>query len=247
MTAPRVRLLDVAARAGVSRTTASFVLTGRRDMRISLDAQERVLQAARELNYRPNLLARSLRTNMSQTIGLISDVIASESYAGDEIRGCLATALAHQHLLFVGETEGDAEVEKQLVQAMLDRGVNGFVYGSMYTRQTTVSKVLRAQPLVMMNCIARGRTTADGGTGRAGGRPGRRRGSGRGRPRGRASTWSARRRRASSPRTPVGPESRTSWPRTGWSSPAGSTRSGGRHRLSKRSTHCWPAALCRPR
>jgi LacI family transcriptional regulator len=157
LTAPRIRLLDVAQRAGVSRTTASFVLTGRRDMRISADAQQRVLQAARELNYRPNLLARSLRTNMSQTIGLISDVIASEPFAGDEVRGCLATAVQHQHLLFVGESEGDAEVEKQLVQAMLDRGVSGFIYGSMYTRRTSVPRALRDQPLVMMNCLPRGR------------------------------------------------------------------------------------------
>ena len=68
-------LLQVAQRAGVSRTTASFVMTGRRDMRISADAEQRVLQAARELNYRPSLLARSLRTNLSQTIGLLSDVV----------------------------------------------------------------------------------------------------------------------------------------------------------------------------
>ena len=66
---PRVTLMDVAQRAGVSRTTASFVTTGRNDMRISADAQERVLKAARELNYRPSLLARSLRTNRSQTMG----------------------------------------------------------------------------------------------------------------------------------------------------------------------------------
>ncbi len=159
MTDPRVRLLDVAQRAGVSRTTASFVLTGRRDMRISADAQQRVLQAARELNYRPNLLARSLRTNMSQTLGLISDVIASEPFAGAEVRGCLATALQHQHLLFVGETEGDKELEKQLIQNMLDRGVSGFIYGSMYTRRTSVPRALRDQPLVMMNCLPRGRTS----------------------------------------------------------------------------------------
>ncbi len=158
MTDPRVRLVDVAQRAGVSRTTASFVLTGRRDMRISADAQQRVLQAARELSYRPNLLARSLRTNMSQTIGLISDVIASEPFAGDEVRGCLATALQHQHLLFVGETEGDKELEKQLIQDMLDRGVSGFIYGSMYTRRTTVPRPLRDQPVVMMNCLPAGRT-----------------------------------------------------------------------------------------
>ena len=117
--------MDVAQRAGVSRTTASFVMTGRRDMRISADAEQRVLQAARELNYRPSLLARSLRTNLSQTIGLLSDMIASEVFAGDVVRGSMTTALLHEHLLFIGETEGDPEVEKRLVLSMLDRGSAG--------------------------------------------------------------------------------------------------------------------------
>src|SRR4029079_3732164 len=93
VTTPRVTLMDVAQRAGVSRTTASFVMTGRRDMRISNDAEQRVKQAARELNYRPSLLARSLRTTVSQTIGLLSDVVASEPFAGEIIRGSMATAL----------------------------------------------------------------------------------------------------------------------------------------------------------
>ena len=122
MTAPRVTLLHVAQRAGVSRTTASFVMTGRRDMRISSDAEQRVLRAARELSCRPSLLARSLRTNLSQTIGLLSDVIASEVFAGEVIRGSLSTALLHDHLLFIGETGGDAGLEKRLVQSLLDRG-----------------------------------------------------------------------------------------------------------------------------
>jgi hypothetical protein len=89
---PRVTLTQVAARAGVSRTTASFVTTGRNDMRISVDAQQRVLCAARDLGYRPSLLARSLRTNRSQTnrsqtIGLFSDGITAEPLTGEMIRG----------------------------------------------------------------------------------------------------------------------------------------------------------------
>ncbi len=148
----RVTLLDVAQRAGVSRTTASFVLTGRRDMRISEDAQQRVLQAAREMDYYPNLMARSLRTNLSQTIGLVSDVIASEPFAGDIVRGSLATALLHQHLLFVGETEGDPAVERQIIQAMLDRGVTGFLYATMAARKVDVPRQLTGHPLVLLNC-----------------------------------------------------------------------------------------------
>ena len=150
--------MDVAQRAGVSRTTASFVTTGRNDMRISADAQERVMRAARELNYRPSLLARSLRTNRSQTIGMLSDGVAADAFAGEMIRGSLTSALLHEHLLFIAETAGDPALEKRLVNNMLDRGVGGFVLASMYTKKVRVSAGLRAQPLVLVNCIARART-----------------------------------------------------------------------------------------
>jgi LacI family transcriptional regulator len=155
--AARVTLLDVARRAGVSRTTASFVLTGRRDMRISAEAEQRVMQAARELNYRPNLMARGLRTNFSHTIGLVSDTIATEPFAGEMIRGSIATALHHNRLLFVGETGGDPTVEKRLVEDMLDRGVDGFLYAAMYTREVRVPNVFRGHPVVMVNYAVRER------------------------------------------------------------------------------------------
>ncbi len=104
----RPTLLQVAQRAGVSRSTASFVLAGRHvDMRISEDARQRVLRAAQELDYRPNLMARSLRTKVTRTIALVSDTIASDPYAGRAIHGSLAAAVANGHLLFIGETEGD--------------------------------------------------------------------------------------------------------------------------------------------
>jgi LacI family transcriptional regulator len=155
--AVRVTLLDVARRAGVSRTTASFVLTGRRDMRISADAEQRVMQAARELNYRPNLMARSLRTNFTHTIGLVSDTVATEPFAGEMIRGSVSTALLHNHLLFVGETEGDPQMERRLVEDMLDRGVDGFLYAAMFTREARMPTVFRGHRVVMVNCAVRGR------------------------------------------------------------------------------------------
>jgi LacI family transcriptional regulator len=155
---PRVTLSDVAQRAGVSRTTASFVTTGRTDMRISAAAQERVLRAARELDYRPSLLARSLRTNRSQTIGLITDSVDSGAFAGELVRGSLASALLHEHLLFIAESTGDQAFEKQLVHSMLDRGVGGFLYACAYTRRVRLSAALREHPVVLVNCSTRTRT-----------------------------------------------------------------------------------------
>ncbi|WP_246606993.1 LacI family DNA-binding transcriptional regulator [Paractinoplanes toevensis] len=147
----------MAQRAGVSRSTASFVLTGRhKDMRISEDARQRVLRAAQELDYRPNLMARSLRTKVTKTVALVSDTIASEAYAGRVIQGSLAAAVAHGHLLFIGETEGDPVVEEKLISDFLDRQVDGFLYASMFTRNIRLPKLLHGQKVVLLNCLTRG-------------------------------------------------------------------------------------------
>ncbi|MFL6129830.1 MAG: LacI family DNA-binding transcriptional regulator [Mycobacteriales bacterium] len=151
----RPTLRDVAQRAQVSPTTASFVLAGRDDMRISDDARHRVLRAAAELSYRPNLTARSLRTKVTRTIALVSDTIATEQYAGGLIDGSLSAALAHDHLLFVSESEGDPEVEARLVEDLLGRQVDGFVYASMFTRQVKIPRALVDHPLVLLNCTTR--------------------------------------------------------------------------------------------
>lgn len=147
----RVTLAEVAERAEVSRTTASFVLSGRTDMRISTDASVRVRQAAEALGYRPNLTARSLRTNVTQTIALVSDGTADTSHAGELIGGCVATARAADRLVFVSEAS-----DHEAVTGLLDRQVDGVIYASMTTREVHPPAGLRGIPLVLLNCLADG-------------------------------------------------------------------------------------------
>jgi LacI family transcriptional regulator len=151
-----VRLSDVARKAGVSPTTASFVLAGRDDMRISTGAQQRVLAAAQALGYRPNLTARSLRTTVTHTIGLVSDTIASEPFAGPMVRGAIGAAGDRGHLLLIAETEGDPDLEQRLVGEMLDRQVDGFVYASMFTREVRLPPATDGHPIVLLNCVGEG-------------------------------------------------------------------------------------------
>ncbi|MBB3035750.1 LacI family DNA-binding transcriptional regulator [Hoyosella altamirensis] len=154
MNAPRVTLANVALRAGVSRSTASFVMSGRgAEMRISEAAQQKVLKAAADLGYRPNLTARSLRTSKTHTIGLISDAIATTPFAGEVIHGALDAALAHGHLLFVAETAGNEAVEADLISEMLDRQVDGIVYATMFTRYQKAPAVLSKVQSVLINCL----------------------------------------------------------------------------------------------
>jgi LacI family transcriptional regulator len=125
-------------------------------MRISEDTRLRVLRAAQELDYRPNLMARSLRTKVTKTIALVSDTIASDPYAGRAIHGSLAAAVAHGHLLFIGETDGDPTVEERLIADFLDRQVDAFIYASMFTRYVRLPKQLRERHVVLLNCLVRG-------------------------------------------------------------------------------------------
>ncbi|GAA1917966.1 LacI family DNA-binding transcriptional regulator [Nocardioides lentus] len=151
--ARKTRLADVAARAGVSRTTASYILNGRSgEMRLSDDAVARVRAAAVELDYRPNRAARSLRTSQTRTVGLVSDSVASGHFASRMLTGASAAARESDHVLLIGETDGDPLVERLLVEQMLDQGVDGIVYATLRHREVAVPAALRQTRTVLLNC-----------------------------------------------------------------------------------------------
>ncbi|MFK0113014.1 LacI family DNA-binding transcriptional regulator [Streptomyces sp. NPDC091217] len=147
----RATLADVARRAGLSVTAASLVLNQRPGIRITEAAQLRVFAAAEELGYRPNIAARSLRTRKTATLAFVSDVVATTRFAGDMIRGALDAARERDHVLLIAETQGDPEVERQAIEAMLDRQIDGFVYACMYSRRLTPPREMLARPTVLLN------------------------------------------------------------------------------------------------
>jgi LacI family transcriptional regulator len=150
----RVRLADVAARAGVSRTTASYVLNGTSaQMRISPETERRVRHAVVELGYRPNRSALSLRTAKTKTIGVISDFVASGGFASQMLSGASAAARSRDHLIVIGETEGDPAVEAQMIDEMLDRQVDGVIYTTLVTAEVTAAAQLRQSRTVLLNCV----------------------------------------------------------------------------------------------
>src|SRR5262245_47036129 len=67
----RVTSKQVAQQAGVSQTTVSFVLNGVENSSISPETRQRVLKAAKELNYVPDMAARALARGRSNNIALV--------------------------------------------------------------------------------------------------------------------------------------------------------------------------------
>lgn len=87
-----LRMSDIAARAGVSSSTVSFVLNDRHTaVRISEETRQRVLAAAEELGYRPNHLARAMRTGNTQMLGFMGGDLRTEQM-GCMVAGALEEA-----------------------------------------------------------------------------------------------------------------------------------------------------------
>ncbi|GIM65186.1 LacI family transcriptional regulator [Planomonospora venezuelensis] len=146
-------LADVAAEAGVSPTTASYILNGRADeMRIAPATVAKVQAAVADLGYRPNRSARSLRTRRTATVGLVSDQIAGEQYGSSMLTGASLAARELDHLVVMGESGGDPELERLLIEEMLERDVDGVVYATRTARTVHLPHGLRGVRSVLLNC-----------------------------------------------------------------------------------------------
>ncbi|MEV6379740.1 LacI family DNA-binding transcriptional regulator [Streptomyces sp. NPDC051773] len=115
----RPTILDVAAHAGVSHQTVSRFLRGNGGMKPQTVA--RIEQAVAELDYRPNLVARSMRTRKSNRVTVV--LPAMTTFVPSQIlRGASAEAQAAGYLLDIVGLEGDERVRGDRVRALLDSG-----------------------------------------------------------------------------------------------------------------------------
>lgn len=96
----RPTLADVARLAGVDVSTASRVLRGEAAQRIREETRERIVQVARELDYRANAFARGLRTARSSTLGIVVPQLDNPVFAA-AIEGAEAAAAAHGFSLLI--------------------------------------------------------------------------------------------------------------------------------------------------
>ncbi|MGW0576081.1 LacI family DNA-binding transcriptional regulator [Streptomyces sp. NPDC002920] len=150
----RIGIKDVAAAAGVSVTTVSHILNEVEGKRVNTETRQRVLEAARQLGYAPNGLARGLRLKRSSTIGFVSDQIATTPHAGRIILGAQEEAAKHDLLLLMMNTGGDRELERREIELLLQRQVDGVLYASMYHRVVEVPEQLRSVPTVLLDARA---------------------------------------------------------------------------------------------
>ncbi|MEZ2388286.1 LacI family DNA-binding transcriptional regulator [bacterium RCC_150] len=145
--------LDVAKRAGVSRSAVSLVLNGRGDGNVAKESQDRIRQAAAELEYSPNAIALSLRSQRSRVIGIVSDEVVVSPFDGNIIGGADDVARANGFVTVVMDTELDASRDESAVETLLDRQVDGLMYVTVGLKPLDVPPGMLRVPAVLANCI----------------------------------------------------------------------------------------------
>jgi len=144
-----VRLKDIARDLNVSVITVSKAMRGNTD--ISEATRERVLARMKELDYQPNMMARSLVTGQSFIIGLIVPDLLNPFFT--ELAKSLGSALRKQSYgLVLASSEDNAEVERSEIRMMLARGVDALLIASCQPKlQGFMSVHNQSTPFVLLD------------------------------------------------------------------------------------------------
>jgi LacI family transcriptional regulator len=116
---------EVAARAGVSTATVSRVIAGTGQVGDTL--RDRVLRAARQLDYLPNRVARNLRVRATRTIGAVIPDILNPFFTAI-VRGIEDALQPEGYTLLLGNSDGEAERERLYLDTLRAEGVAGIVF-----------------------------------------------------------------------------------------------------------------------
>jgi DNA-binding LacI/PurR family transcriptional regulator len=147
----QVRLADVARIAGVGNSVASRVLNGDATLSVRPETRERILTAARDLNYRPNAFARGLKLARTMTLGLVIPNLAYPVNA-EIIRGAERRAVAAGYVVLLADSEEFLEAGVAFERLLGERRVDGLLIASASTDEALVRALAGAGlPFVLVN------------------------------------------------------------------------------------------------
>lgn len=147
-----VTLKSIADHLNVSVTTVSRVLNGKSiTYRISKETERKILNAASELNYTPNQLARGLRLQKSHTIGYIIPDI-SNPFFSSIAKSVEKSARKFGYSILLCDSEENTDLEISLIQLMLNRKVDGLIISPVGIEVShLVDLLIKKMPIVLLD------------------------------------------------------------------------------------------------
>lgn len=148
----KILISDIAKDLGVSVTTVSFILNGKaKEKRISEGLTKRVLDYVQKVGYKPNELAKSLRTGKTKIIGLVIEDISNPFFA-NIARFIEAKAYSRGYRIIYCSTDNQTDKTVELIQMFRDRHVDGYIITPSEGITETVQALLSSQlPVVLFD------------------------------------------------------------------------------------------------
>jgi LacI family transcriptional regulator len=147
----QVTIRDVARLANVHPGTVSRALNERTRTLVNPQTAERVIRAAQELGYRPNPIARGLKTNRSYTVGVLIPDLTNPLFP-PIIRGIEDRLGDAGYTLLTVNTDNDADRERSRVEALLARQVDGFISATARLDLTLLAEIASGGvPVILVN------------------------------------------------------------------------------------------------
>jgi LacI family transcriptional regulator len=144
-----VTLRDVARTAGVHPGTVSRALNADTRSLVNVATAQRVLEVAEQLGYRPNPIARGLKTNRSMTVGVLVPDLMNPLFAAI-VRGIENRLAPAGYTLLITNTDNDLERERTDFLAMRDRQVDGFITATAQRDHRLITEVVGADAKIVL-------------------------------------------------------------------------------------------------
>jgi LacI family transcriptional regulator len=145
----KVTIKDIARTANVSHTTVSRALNNK--ARIRQETKEKILSIARELNYRPNFIARSLVMRRTKTLGLVITTFVNPFYS-ELAQRIETTALGLGYNIILCCTHSDLLIEKHYIDMLRSKGVDGIIFTSAHMDDPNISGLAEEEfPIILVN------------------------------------------------------------------------------------------------
>src|SRR6186713_2274652 len=148
----KIGLKDIANHVGVSVALVSYVLNGQaEEKQVGKEVAEKIRKTAEELNYRPNQHAKSLKTNKSNTIGL---VVADINYrfSSGITRAVEAEAKRKGYTVIFGSSNESREKFHELIDVLINHQVDGLILVPVENSEPSIKALIKSEiPFVLID------------------------------------------------------------------------------------------------
>ena len=143
-----VTLRDIAKEAGVSTTTISRALNNKPD--VSSKTKDKIIKIAKNLGYTPNLLAKSLRSKKSKTIGVVLADISNPFFSA-VAKGVENAARKKSYSIILCNTDEEYEKEEEALQVLVEKRVDGLLITPVQKEYKDILRIKEQKiPLVLV-------------------------------------------------------------------------------------------------